>query len=93
MSGNHLPLEQELQVNRHITSPVQLMEISADGWKEILTKTDVPPFIQGNSQEEKIRLYTDHIQTILNAAYPTQRIGMMLRNKELLKLPNTFKPE
>ncbi|MFC2146444.1 Tc toxin subunit A, partial [Acidobacteriota bacterium] len=83
LTGNHPLLVEELQVKRHLGSPHQLLELSTDQWKEILEKTGVPEHIKGKDDEEKMRYYIEHMQNLLHAAYPTQKVALMVKNKEL----------
>lgn len=82
ISGNHLPLIQELQVNRKIKNVKALVGLSKQEWAEIVKQIKVPPEITGSSEEERISLYIENIQNLLQAAYPTEKISMMIKNKE-----------
>jgi len=83
ISGRHQPLMAELQVKRKISSVIELVDLSEKDWKEIIAKTGVPEFIKGSTEEEKIDSYAKQMQSMLNAAYPTQKIASMLKKKEL----------
>ncbi len=83
ISGNHQPLIEELQVERKISTVTQLMDLEDDELKEIVKKTGVPEFITGENEEEKINSYANQIQTLLNAAYPTKKIALMVKKQEL----------
>ena len=83
LTGGHVPLMNELQVNRQLNTPTQLLELDANAWKDIFTKTGIPDFIKADTEDERVQIYTGQIQTVLNAAYPTQKIGIMLKNQQL----------
>jgi hypothetical protein len=83
ISGNHNPLIKELQVNRKISTATQLLEIQPADWETILGKTGIPEFIKGNSDTERKQIYAGQIQNVLNAAFPTQKIALMLDREEL----------
>ncbi len=83
IGGGNQPLLEELQVNRKFTSATQLLELDSDTWKEIFTKTGIPDFIKANTEDERIKIYTDQFQTVLNAAFPTQKIALMLKKQQL----------
>ena len=83
LSGDHLPLMKEVQTNRNLSSTDQLFDLKHDDWKQIILKTGVPDFIQGQSDDEKVERYAKLIQGSLNATFPTKRISKMLVNGEL----------
>ncbi len=83
LSGNHIPLVEELQVNRKITSAKELVNLSADEWKDILKASNMPETVSGSSPEEKADIYISNLQNILNTAFPTVKITGMIRNQEL----------
>lgn len=83
ITGNHNALIGELQTNRKITSISQLMEMEQKDWNEILKKTGVPDFIQGENEEAKIENYSAVLKNILDAAFPTLRIASMVRKNEI----------
>lgn len=83
LGGNHQPLVEELQVNRKITAASDLVTLEEDDWKEIIKKTGVPGFVDGNNEEEKAANYVSQVQALINAAYPTQKIADMLGKQEL----------
>ena len=92
LTGNHLPLIQALQGNNKITSVTQLLEYSDEKWNELVGKTGVPEYISGNDKEEKKINYVGQLQSFVNAAYPTQKIALMLAKDELpLKDANVAK--
>ncbi len=83
ISGNHNPLITELQVNRKITSPVQLLALEPTEWETILGKTGVPAFVQGKDEKQRAQNYAGQINGLLNATFPTRKIAMMLDKQEL----------
>ncbi|MBK8413034.1 MAG: hypothetical protein IPL22_00135 [Bacteroidetes bacterium] len=83
ISGNHQPLMEALQVTGKLSSVNQLIALGDNEWKEIIKKSGVPEFIKGENEGERIAAYANQMQTFLNAAYPTQKIALMLKNKEL----------
>ena len=83
LSGNHQPLVEELQVNQKISAVSELVALEENDWKEIIKKTGIPDFVEGNTDEEKVANYASQVQTLINAAYPTQKIAVMLGKQEL----------
>ncbi len=82
ISGNHQPLVEELQKKRKLTTTHQLLELSTVEWKEILKETGVPEHIPGKDEEEKTDRYTEQIQNMLHAAFPTQKVALMVKSGE-----------
>ena len=82
ISDNHQPLVEELQKKRKLKTSQQLLELSTVEWKKILRKTGVPEHITGKDEEEKTNRYTEQIQNMLHAAYPTQKVALMVKTKE-----------
>jgi len=83
LSGNHIPLVEELQVHRGITSPMELLELSKEDWQAIIGKTGLPEAIRTDENGEGVDLYIEEMQDILHAAYPTQKIALMIRHHEI----------
>ncbi|MBK6642990.1 MAG: hypothetical protein IPG39_18065 [Bacteroidetes bacterium] len=81
ISGNHQPLMEALQVTGKLSSVNQLIALGDNEWKEIIKKSGVPEFIKGENEGERIAAYANQMQTFLNAAYPTQKIALMLKKK------------
>lgn len=82
LSGGHHPLVEELQVNRQLTSTRQLLELSTGDWNQVLEKTGVPEHVQGKDDNEKRNIYAQHMQNILHAAFPTQKVALMIEKEE-----------
>lgn len=83
ISGDYQPLVEELQVKRKLTSSHQLLELSTDEWEKILKKTGVPEYINGKNDWEKKEHYAELLQNTINAAFPTQVVARMVKNREL----------
>lgn len=83
VSGSHQPLINELQVRRKITSVTELVSLKENDWRKIISRTGVPDQIAAETDEERTTAYVNYVQSSLNAAYPTQKIAAMLRNREL----------
>ncbi len=83
ITGNHQPLINLLQVNRKVNSTHQLFDLEAKDWSELIRETGVPDFVAGQSDEEKVNAYAEQLQTLLNAAFPTQRIRKMVETNQL----------
>jgi hypothetical protein len=89
IGGSHQPLINELQVNRKISSVTELISLGENDWRKIISKTGVPDLIAGETVEEKTTAYVNYVQSFLNAAYPTQKIAVMVRSRELpIRDPN-----
>jgi len=83
LTGDHQPLVKELQVNRKISSPSEMLDLEHNDWVAMITKSGVPDFVTGSNDKEKIEAYAERVQSVLNAAYPTQRIARMVEKKLL----------
>ncbi len=83
LTGNHQTLVNELQVNMGLTSIDKLFDLEEDDWIEIVRKTGIPDFVQGENDEEKTHAYVEAMQGMLNAAFPTRRIANMVQKDEL----------
>ena len=83
LSGNHLPLMTVLQQDPQTSSVKQLVALQDDQWKTIIAKAGVPEFVKGATEEERMNAYADQMQSFLYAAYPTQKIAVMLDRQEL----------
>ena len=59
------------------------MDLEKNDWLKVIKKTGVPDFIEGKDDEEKIDRYADLTQSLLNSAFPTQRIAKMVEQNEL----------
>lgn len=83
LTGKHYPLMRELQENAAISSLEELLDFEPEKWKTLIARTGVPAFIDGENEEERISTYAHHVQTLLHAEYPTQKIALMLEREEL----------
>jgi hypothetical protein len=83
LTGNHQALVQELQSNRGLSTPRELMKLEAREWQEILGKTGVPDFVPGESEAERTEKYAGMMQGLLDSAFPTVRIALMVEKNEL----------
>ena len=84
ITGNHQPLVAELQKRNPQYNAADLLSMTDNDWESILKKTGVPDGITGATDTEKQRNYKQQMQDVLNATYPTQKISLMLRNKEII---------
>jgi hypothetical protein len=82
LTGQNTDLIQELQVSKAITDPSDLLSITAAEWGVMIQKTGVPDSIPGNSDEEIAANYVNGMQNLLNGAYPTQKIALMVNDKD-----------
>lgn len=83
LTGNHQPLVTELQKNRKMTSVDKLFELERGDWLEVVEKSGVPDFIQGETEAEKADRYLNLMQSLLDSAFPTLRIAQMIARDEL----------
>ncbi len=83
LTGNHLPLVENLQLNRKIQNPSDLLQLSDTDWTGLLKSTGVPDGVPGTTDDEKISNYKGQLQTVLNAAFPTQKIALMVSDNTL----------
>ncbi len=79
ITGNHQALVNALQVKRKISTAHQLLELETGDWLALIKQTGIPDFVEGNSDEDKLHTYAEQLQGMLNAAFPTQRIAIMLQ--------------
>ncbi len=86
MTWNHVPLVQELQRRRsrgQISIARDLAQFDAQEWKEIIMgrgrrSIGFPPFIPGESNEEKATNYATILAYMLEDAYPTAAVAYRL---------------
>lgn len=86
LSGNHQPLVRELQVNQQVTSAQALLDLEESDWHAIIEKAGLPEFMaaeSGMDQGTKVASYAASMQSLVNAAFPTQRIAKMVAKGEL----------
>jgi hypothetical protein len=83
LTGNYIPLVAALQTENRIQHPSDLLALTSDDWTGLLTKTGLPEDTRGATAQEKISNYRDQIQSVLHAAYPTQKIAAMVNASEL----------
>ena len=83
LTGDHQDLVRELQSGRNLVSMRELFDLAESDWLKLLKKTGVPDFIAGDSDEEKIKSYAAHLQSMLNSVFPTWRIAKMLDQDKL----------
>jgi len=83
LTGQHIPLIKELQVNRKIKDPSDLLHLTTDDWNRMVSATGVPDSVPGDTQQDKTANYVAGMQAVLNAAYPTQKIALMIDNDQL----------
>lgn len=77
LTGNHLPLVEELQATQGIKAAKDLLKLSDDDWKAAIEKTGLPEGVTDP------KVYMGDLKNLLNAAYPTQRIGLMIGQNKL----------
>lgn len=83
LTGQHVALIQELQVNQGIKDPSDLLLLKPEAWTALIQKVGVPDPIPGNTPEEKAANYIADMQTTLNAAYATKKITLMIADNQL----------
>jgi len=49
----------------------ELVELEKSDWLELIKKTGVPDFIEGENDEEKMDWYAGRMQSLFNASFPT----------------------
>jgi len=82
LTGQHPPLMEELQVKRGIKDVKDLLSLPLEEWQKIIQKTGVPGTGLLATDGEKTR-YIENMQNLLHAAYPTETISLMVKNKTL----------
>lgn len=83
ITGHHLPLIAELQGRRRVQSVEQLLELGDNDWTAIVEASGPPTGAPGADDAERRRNYVKAIRRSLHAAFPTQKITLMLRQREL----------
>lgn len=83
LSGHHQKLVTELQVNRQLSSITELLKFSKDDWQNLVAITGIPDSVQGDDELTRANNYIEMMEKILNDAFPTQRIALMLETGEL----------
>ncbi|NOT09810.1 MAG: hypothetical protein HOP28_16580 [Gemmatimonadales bacterium] len=84
LTANHHALVTELQVTRTIASVGDLLALTAGDWLAIVKKTGVPAsFPQGSDPAAAHREYAQAMEGIVNATFPTERIGRMVASNAL----------
>lgn len=71
----HLPLIQEIQVNRKVSDIKQLMSLDNNEWKSIIDKSGVPDSIKVDEET-----YAAQLQKKLDVTYPTHRLSLMMES-------------
>jgi Tc toxin complex TcA C-terminal TcB-binding domain/Neuraminidase-like domain/PA14 domain/Salmonella virulence plasmid 28.1kDa A protein/Putative peptidoglycan binding domain len=78
LTGQNVPLMEELLVANPIKQPSDLLAYSQDQWTTLIAKTGVPAGVPGATAAEQATTYITAIQNLLNGAYPTQKIASMV---------------
>ena len=77
LTGGHQPLVEALQVERGVKSPEELLDVTVEEWAGLLEKTGLPAGVTDAPA------YAENLAQALNAAYPTARVGRLLRDQAL----------
>jgi len=83
ITSRHLPLIEELQKNRKIKDPSELLEIPPDEWMSIIKKVGYPDSAVGETEKDKTFNYINVMQGLLVAAYPTKKISLMIAQNQI----------
>ena len=83
VSGGHEPVIAALQKESKVNTVKDLVALPEAKWKDIITKTGVPDYIKADTEIERVTKYSNQVQALLYAAYPTQKIQLLLKQKEL----------
>lgn len=83
LTTDNLPLVQALQANKNIQSPSDLFSLADADWNALLKVSGIPDGIPGDSDDDKLTNYKAQLQTVLNAAYPTQKIAGMVLSEQI----------
>jgi hypothetical protein len=83
LTSQNTPLVEQLQVKRGIKDPSDLLRLSTDDWNQIVSATGVPDSVPGATAQDKAANYIAGMQAVLNAAYSTQKIALMIDNNQL----------
>jgi hypothetical protein len=82
LTEQNVPLMEELLVTNPIKLPSDLLAYSQDQWNSLIAKTGVPAGVPGATAAAQVTNYITAIQNILNAAYPTQKIALMVSQNQ-----------
>jgi hypothetical protein len=83
LTGNNQPLVAALHGQKGVASPEGLVELDRERWLELVQEAGVPEFVEGDTDEERAATYVDAIRSVLDAAFPTPRIGTMIADGDL----------
>lgn len=83
LTGGQTALVEELQVKRSIKALPDLLSLTTDDWNAVIAIAGVPDAIPGTTLQEKTTTYISGMQNLLQAAFPTKKIAMMLGNNQL----------
>lgn len=82
LTGQNLPLMQALLVTNPIKQPSDLLAYSQAQWNTIIANTGVPADVPGATPQDQAANYITGMQNVLNAAYPTQKIALMVSQNQ-----------
>ena len=83
ISGAYQPLIDAINKEKKVNTIKDLVGLPEDKLQSIIAKTGVPPYIKGETEEEKVANYNNQIQAVLYATYPTPKIQQLVKQKEL----------
>ncbi|MEO5891149.1 MAG: neuraminidase-like domain-containing protein [Ferruginibacter sp.] len=83
----HIPLMEEIQVNRTITDVKQLMSLADNEWMSMIDKTGVPENIDISKENYMLQL-----QSVVDVSYPTHRVALMVE-KNVFEWPTSLQAQ
>jgi peptidoglycan hydrolase-like protein with peptidoglycan-binding domain len=77
LTGNNVPLVQALQKDKSLATTQDLTRLNLDAWTRLVkdnSGNNIPPYIKGESAEEKVTNYSQYILETLKSAFPTRYV-------------------
>lgn len=86
LTDGHLPLIEALQVQRGITSALELLHFTDQDWRDIIASVGLPEGIQHTEG------FVSELRDTLHAAYPTAKIALMVQRQEFATIGDLQTP-
>ena len=86
LTDGHLPLIEALQVQRGITSALELLHFTDQDWRDTIASVGLPEGIQHADG------FISELRDTLHAAYPTAKIALMVQRQEFATIGDLQTP-
>ena len=80
LTGNNVPLVEALQQDKSLTATRDLTKLNLDAWTSLVqviagrSANNIPPYIKGETPEEKVTHYVHYILESLKSAFPAKYV-------------------